>query len=211
MASDACHHAGLYLVTIPCADQAALKESLAPNLRDIVSAANPIDLTGSAHDGDVYKATEFCLQRDYIDAVVLLLLPYIPAITPDIGAHVSQLRREYDKPVLVYVRNLDKYKIYIEGFELNGFPVSHSVDAVVRMAPETERQAKDAVLSLKRARLLAGYRGSPAADVDALVRLVVTFSNLVHELHARVESIDLNPVLCGPDGSLIADARIMLP
>ena len=36
--------------------------------------------------------------------------------------------------MLVYIPNIDKYKIYIEGFELNGFPVSHSVDAVMQQA-----------------------------------------------------------------------------
>jgi acetyltransferase len=134
MASDACHEAGLELVAVPPGDQALLKERLSPNVRGIVSAANPIDLTGSANDNDVFLATEFCLQRDYIDVVVLLLLPYVPAITPDVGAHVSLLRKEFGKPVLVFIPRMDKYKIYIEGFELNGFPVSHSVDSVMQQA-----------------------------------------------------------------------------
>jgi len=142
MASDACFDAGLDLVAVPPEDQALLRSRLSQSVRDIVSAANPIDLTGSANDSDVYNATQFCLERDYVDAVVLLLLPYVPAITPDVGAHVSLLRREFKKPVFVYIPAMDKYKIYIEGFEINGFPVSHSVDAAILQARALLGRAK---------------------------------------------------------------------
>jgi acetyltransferase len=49
--------------------------------------------------------------------------------------------------------------------------------------------------------LLAGYRGAPRADRDALVDLVVRFSDLVHRCGAQLAAAELNPVLALPAGS----------
>jgi len=139
IASDLCSAHGLDLVEIPQADKAALSEKLSENVRKIVSYNNPIDLTGSVSDADIAVATNFFLERDYVDQVILLCLPYVPGATPDIGAHVSLFTREFDKPVLVYIPNMPKYQMYIEGFESNGIPVSHSVEGVVYMAKALAR------------------------------------------------------------------------
>ncbi len=134
VATDLCHDAGLELPRIPDTDQAVLRDRLSPSVKDIASTNNPVDLTGSAGDGDFYASTRFFLEREDVDAVILLCLPYIPGITSDVGARVAQLGREFGKPVVTYIPHIDKYGIFIDGFESNGVPVAHSVEGAVHMA-----------------------------------------------------------------------------
>jgi acyl-CoA synthetase (NDP forming) len=133
IASDECYAAGLKISDVPDLDRAALSEMLSGSIRPIVSLGNPVDLTGSANDNDFLAATSFFIEKDYVDCILLLLLPYLPAITTDIGARVALIARQHDKPVITYMPHVDRYTIFIDGFESNGIPVAHSVEGAVHM------------------------------------------------------------------------------
>ncbi len=141
MASDECQEAGLVLPTIPAGDGDRLRDELSPSIRDIASVGNPVDLTGSATDRDILASLRFLLGRQYVDGIILLLLPYLPAITPDVGARAAQIARETGKTIVAYVPHIDKYGIFIEGFQANGIPVSHTVQGAVHMAKAIARRA----------------------------------------------------------------------
>jgi acyl-CoA synthetase (NDP forming) len=115
---------------------------LSKSIQNIASLDNPIDMTGSAVDNDFLTATKFFIEREYIDCIILLLLPYVPGITSDIGARIAQLSREYNKPIITYLPHVDKFGIFIEGFESNGIPVAHSVNGAVFMARALKRRAQ---------------------------------------------------------------------
>jgi acyl-CoA synthetase (NDP forming) len=83
-------------------------------------------------------------------------------------------------------------------------------DISLRMAPLSQRDIENMINCLKAHRLLEGYRGKAPIDRVKLVELLKTFSDLVMELENRVESIDLNPVICSSEQCVIADARIIL-
>lgn len=142
IASDECYSAGLNMPQIPEEDAAKLREELIPSIRAIASLANPIDLTGSATDSDFIAASRFLLQKDYVGGAVVLLLPYLPAITPDVGARIALASKEAGKPIVAYVPHIEKYGIFIEGFEANGIPVSHSVQGAVHMAKALAAKAR---------------------------------------------------------------------
>jgi hypothetical protein len=57
--------------------------------------------------------------------------------------------------------------------------------------------------------LLDGVRGQPPADVDALVNAIVGLSWLAHDLGDRLEALDANPVICGPEGCVAVDALVL--
>lgn len=133
IASDECYASGLRIADIPESDRTALREMLSDSVRPIASLANPVDLTGSANDHDFLAATGFLIGKDYIDCILLLLLPYLPAITTDIGARVALIAREHEKPVITYMPHVDRYTIFIDGFEVNALPVAHSVEGAVHM------------------------------------------------------------------------------
>jgi acetate---CoA ligase (ADP-forming) len=79
-------------------------------------------------------------------------------------------------------------------------------DAAFRIAPLTDVDAEEIVLGGKAGRLVAGFRGTPAADTRALVELVLRLSRLAEDLPEIVE-LDLNPVIGLPSGCLALDAR----
>jgi acyl-CoA synthetase (NDP forming) len=55
--------------------------------------------------------------------------------------------------------------------------------------------------------LLEGYRGSTPCDVGALEDILQRLSALV-QAHPEVLELDANPVVAGPRGALILDARV---
>jgi acetyl coenzyme A synthetase (ADP forming)-like protein len=80
-------------------------------------------------------------------------------------------------------------------------------EAAFRIAPLTDTDAIDLVTRGKAGRLVAGFRGAPPADADALADLVLRLARLGDELPAVAE-LDLNPVLALPDGCVAVDARV---
>ena len=68
-------------------------------------------------------------------------------------------------------------------------------DVTHLLAPVTEAQVRQALATLRSYPLLTGFRGRPAADVDALVALVVTLTEAV--VGTSAVEVELNPVLVG--------------
>ena len=93
---------------------------------------------------------------------------------------------------------------------MGGTAVEIYQDIAIRMAPLIERDVRSMVGSLKARALLEGHRGSEAVSMEALVKTMLAFSDLVKTLGERFESIDLNPVMCSAEDCTIADARIVL-
>jgi acyl-CoA synthetase (NDP forming) len=80
-------------------------------------------------------------------------------------------------------------------------------EASFRIAPLTDIDADELVDGGKAGRLVAGFRGAPAADRPALVDLVLRLARLGEDLPAVAE-LDLNPVLALPDRCVAVDARV---
>jgi len=81
--------------------------------------------------------------------------------------------------------------------------------AQFRLAPLTDVDASELVHAGKAGRLVAGFRGAPPADADALVDLVLRLSRLAEDVPELAE-LDLNPVLALPDRCVAVDARIRI-
>jgi len=82
-------------------------------------------------------------------------------------------------------------------------------DTSHRIAPVDHAEARSAIEELRAARLLAGFRGHPAADRDALADVVVAVGDLLVEQEAIAE-VDVNPVLASADGAVALDALVVL-
>ncbi len=145
LASDLAEGAGLRLPQFSEHVQEDLRMLAEPSVRDIASFANPIDLTGSATDQDFERTLDYLLGHDHIEAALVLTLPYTPMMTSFVGTRLGQVVKKHDKPVVAYVPDLAKYGMVLEGFELNGIPVVHSIEEGVQM--------------LKALRLLGLYAG----------------------------------------------------
>ncbi len=80
-------------------------------------------------------------------------------------------------------------------------------DVAVRITPVTDVQAREMVHSLRTFPLLDGYRGAPRCDLTAIEEVLMRVSAMV-EAHPEIVELDCNPVIAGPDGVLIVDARV---
>jgi len=139
LAVDACLSHGISVPTLSEQDQMEIREKISQRIQAIASFTNPIDLTGSAMDEDFATATNFLSRREEIDCILILLLPYLPGITSDLGARLSQIYRQTGKPMIAYVPHVEKYLMFIEGFQLNQIPVAHSIEEAVHMAEALRR------------------------------------------------------------------------
>ncbi len=77
------------------------------------------------------------------------------------------------------------------------------------LAPLTRAEAGAMLDQTRLAQLLAGFRGRPPADRDALVNLILQFADLAACLGDQLAEIDLNPVIVGPSGVTIVDALVV--
>ena len=94
---------------------------------------------------------------------------------------------------------------------LGGVHVDVMKDVAFAPVPLTEDDARALLDQLKGRKLLDGVRGEPAADVDALVRLMVDLGQFAADFAEEVQEVDLNPVLVHPegDGVTVVDALIV--
>jgi len=81
-------------------------------------------------------------------------------------------------------------------------------DVAIRLAPVRPDDVREMLAGLRAARLLAGFRGSPLVDVDAVADLVVRLAGVAIDRSEWLE-VDLNPVILGSGGPVIVDALIV--
>jgi acetyl coenzyme A synthetase (ADP forming)-like protein len=82
-------------------------------------------------------------------------------------------------------------------------------DVEVRLAPVGPRVAGEMLRELRTYPLLEGYRGSTPVDVAAVEDVVVRVSALA-AAHPEIAELDCNPVIAGPAGAVVVDARVRL-
>jgi len=83
-------------------------------------------------------------------------------------------------------------------------------DTALLLPPFSKEEVRQALGKLKIAPLLAGVRGEPAMDVDALCEAVLRIGELMLDPAAKVMSLDLNPVLLDSEGKgcVVVDAVV---
>ena len=89
--------------------------------------------------------------------------------------------------------------IYAEAFD----------DTACRLAPFDMQTAQDMIGELKCRRVLAGARGKPALDVDAVAHALAALSRFAWANRETIAEIDINPLFALPAGAVAADALIV--
>ncbi|MDW5330411.1 GNAT family N-acetyltransferase [Plantactinospora sp. KLBMP9567] len=92
---------------------------------------------------------------------------------------------------------------------LGGVHTDLLADRALRLTPMTDLDAGRMWRSLRAAPLLTGYRGAPPVDTAAVEDLLSRLGRLAEDL-PEVAELDLNPVLAGPDGLVVVDAKLRL-
>ena len=81
-------------------------------------------------------------------------------------------------------------------------------DTVSMLIPSSREAVKEALGRLNCAPLLAGYRGKPAADLEAVLDTVEAVQAYVIANAAHVSEVEINPLICTPDRAVAVDALI---
>lgn len=118
-----------------------------------------------------------------------------PMVTPGVEVIIGMSKDPTFGPVLM--------------FGLGGVLVELLKDVAFRIVPLSRRDAAEMLRDIQGFPLLQGYRGTPAADLDALERILLTLSDFVTRTPV-IQEIDLNPVYAYAQGALAVDARIIL-
>jgi len=93
---------------------------------------------------------------------------------------------------------------------LGGVLVEIMRDTALALAPVGRSEARRMLERLKGFKLLQGYRGAPAADLDAVCEAIARISEFAADFSDSIEEIDVNPLLARPDGAIALDALIVL-
>jgi acyl-CoA synthetase (NDP forming) len=83
-------------------------------------------------------------------------------------------------------------------------------DVALAPAPLDERSAARLIDRTRAGRLIAGFRGRPALDRQALIQALIDLSRLVIDAGARIETIDVNPFLLRERGGVALDGLVVL-
>jgi acetyltransferase len=94
-------------------------------------------------------------------------------------------------------------------FGAGGTFVEVMEDAAIAIPPINDRLARNLIDRTKVAKSLGEFRNMPAANVDALVDVLLRVSNMACEL-PWLKEMDINPMILDEKGAVAVDARIVV-
>jgi acetyltransferase len=93
---------------------------------------------------------------------------------------------------------------------LGGILVELLQDSQLRLPPLSRSEAMEMIRSLKGYRILAGYRGKPLADIEALADTVVQVAQMAVDLKDVLIALDLNPLMILPKGQGVIAVDVLM-
>ncbi len=81
-------------------------------------------------------------------------------------------------------------------------------DSASLLVPADREAVKTALMSLRMAAILTGFRGAPGASISAILDAVEALQAYVLANGDRVGEIEINPLICTPERAVAADALL---
>ncbi|MCU1748085.1 acetate--CoA ligase family protein [Pseudomonas sp. 6D_7.1_Bac1] len=134
---------------------------------------------------------------DYAPDVAFDQLLLEPMATPPLAELIVGIKRENDFGLALVMG-------------AGGILVELLKDSRSLLLPTTDGAIRGALLSLRSAALLQGFRGRQAADLDALVAAIRAVADYACENAGQLLELDVNPLLVGAHGTTAVDALIRL-
>jgi len=123
---------GLRAVDFTQEEQQEMRELVNPVAKSISTFGNPIDLTGSAKDEDLEAIITYLSNIKRVECIIVLILPYTPSISFQIGRRIANTVTISKKPVVCFIPYIPKYGAITEALELSNIPVFHSIEEAVQ-------------------------------------------------------------------------------
>ena len=105
---------------------------------------------------------------------------------------------------------LDPAHGYVLTLGAGGILTELLLDTVSLLVPASAKDIKTALSALKIHQILQGYRGQPAADINAIVDAALSVQTYVIANHGQIEEVEINPLLALKSGAVAADALIRI-
>jgi acetyltransferase len=149
---------------------------------------------------------------DMLRAAAGAMLERVGRLRPDVAPHgfaVQRMaRRRQAQELIVGVADDPVFgPVVLVG--QGGVAAEAAADHAIGLPPLNMALARDMVARTRVARLLAGYRDHPPADLEALCGALVQVAELAADLGELVE-LDINPLLVDAAGVVALNARIRL-
>jgi acetyltransferase len=124
------------------------------------------------------------------------------------GCLVQKMAPEDCKEVIIGVKRDDQFGPLVM-FGLGGVYVEVLKDISFRLAPLSNRDARDMIKEIRSYMLLKGFRGEKGVDFGALETILLKMSRLATDFPEIYEA-EFNPVLVNSERGIVADVRITL-
>ncbi|CAI3800542.1 Trans-feruloyl-CoA synthase FCS1 [Pseudomonas sp. MM221] len=120
-----------------------------------------------------------------------------PMAEPPLAELIVGIKREHDFALALVIG-------------AGGVLVELLKDSVSLLLPTTDSAIRAALMNLRSASLLQGFRGRPPADLDALVAAIRAVADYACENAGQLLELDVNPLMVGAHGTTAVDALIRL-
>jgi len=145
-----------------------------------------------------------------VSAAALAMLGRIAARRPDAtidGFTLQPMVRRPQAIELIVGTHVDALFGPVLLFGAGGTQVEVVADRALALPPLNEPLARALVSRTRVARLLAGWRDVPPADLPALYAVLIALAQLLAD-EPRIAELDINPLLADAQGVMALDARV---
>jgi acetyltransferase len=146
------------------------------------------------------------LRAEYEGMVAPWLTPGTVGDEPP-AVYVQRMVKGLSELIVGVVRDSQFGPLVMAG--VGGIEVELKRDVAFELAPLTARQANDLLDRTVVGKLLAGFRGKPAADRAAVVEAILRLSQIALD-DPDVSEIEINPLIVMEEGAVAVDARVRL-
>ncbi len=201
-----------YRIPVVATRSVAADPSAAANAADAIGY--PVALKILSHDishkSDVGGVALNLDNATEVRDVVQSMLARVRQIRPN--AHVegftvqAMVRRSHAQELIIGA-SIDAVFGPVILFGQGGTAVEVVADRAVALPPLNTSLARALVQRTRVAKLLVGFRDTPAADQDALHAVLVAVSQLLADV-PEVAELDINPLIVNHEGVIALDARV---
>jgi acyl-CoA synthetase (NDP forming) len=127
------------------------------------------------------------------------------------GVLVEEMIAGEAREVIVGVRRDLRFGPVVT-FGLGGILVEAIKDFVVWPAPLALEEAREMIGKIRGYRILTAFRGRPAADLEALAKVICRVGDLACQLQEQISELEINPLFVLPagKGAIVGDALVAL-
>ena len=189
------------ITAVPMALAHSAEEAAAAAERIGFPVALKIESPDITHKSDVggvaLKLADIAAVRDAYKKIVTDASRRAPRAKLD-GVVVQQMASEGVEMILGIKRDPLFGPVVLCGF--GGILVEILKDVSIGIPPLSRKQAHDMLKRLRVFPILAGARGKPAADIDALCDAIAGLSRLAWSFADQLAALDINPLIVLPKG-----------